>query len=235
MVIEKRSITTMSEYQSQLIVHEQAKSTIAEAYRTLRTNLQFAKAHGALQTIIFTSMGPGEGKSTTVANVAIALAQTGKKTLIIDCDLRRPAQHKIFSLRLQGVTNVLTQDIPVAQQLQNTVVPNLQVMTSGPIPPNPSELLGSRKMAEMLETLKQEIDYLLLDTSPVLAVTDTGVLASQADGIVMVVGSGMARPAMAQRAKDLLLKAKGTILGVVLNQVALEREELDYYHYLEKS
>jgi capsular exopolysaccharide synthesis family protein len=214
----------------QLIVHEQAKSIVAEAYRILRTNLQFAKVNGPLQTIMFTSMGPGEGKSTTVANTAIAIAQTGKRVIVIDCDLRNPALHKIFTLSRQGLTNVLTENLPVAQQLQTTVVPNLRVLTSGPLPPNPSELLGSIKMIELLETLKREADYLLVDASPVLAVTDAGVLASKVDGILMVISSGMVRPALARRTKDLLVKAKGNILGVVLNRVELDREE-QYYYY----
>jgi capsular exopolysaccharide synthesis family protein len=214
----------------QLIVHEQAKSIVAEAYRILRTNLQFAKVNGPLKTIMFTSMGPGEGKSTTVANTAIAIAQTGKRVIVIDCDLRNPALHKIFTLSRQGLTNVLTENLPVAQQLQTTVVPNLRVLTSGPLPPNPSELLGSIKMIELLETLKREADYLLVDASPVLAVTDAGVLASKVDGILMVISSGMVRPALARRTKDLLVKAKGNILGVVLNRVELDREE-QYYYY----
>jgi capsular exopolysaccharide synthesis family protein len=218
----------------QLIVHEQAKSTIAEAYRTLRTNLQFAKVSGRLQTIMFTSTGPDEGKSTTAANTAIVLAQAGKRVIVMDCDLRQPMLHKFFSLRQQGITNVLTENLPVVQQLQDTAVPNLRILAAGPIPPNPSELLGSVKMAALLETLKQKADYLLLDTPPVLAVTDAGVLAALADGIIMVISSGVVRPGLARRAKDLLLKANGHILGVVLNRVELDREERYCYHYLLK-
>ena len=215
----------------QLIVHEQVKSPIAEAYRTLRTNLQFAKVNGALQTIMFTSTGPGEGKSTTTANTAVALAQTGKRVILIDCDLRKPVQHKIFGLPPQGLTNILAENRTVASQLQNTVVKNLQVIGAGPIPPNPSELLGSEAMGQLLTTLKNQCDFLIVDAPPVMAVTDAGVLASKVDGIVLVISSRMVRPELAQRAKELLLRANGNILGVVLNRVELNKDEIHYYHY----
>ncbi|HYH03941.1 MAG TPA: CpsD/CapB family tyrosine-protein kinase [Bacillota bacterium] len=215
----------------QLIVHEQVKSPIAEAYRTLRTNIQFAKINNALKTIMFTSTGPGEGKSTTAANTAVALAQTGKRVILIDCDLRKPVQHKIFGLLPQGITNLLVENRTVASQLQNTMVKNLRVLGCGPIPPNPSELLGSEAMDQLLITLKNESDVLIVDAPPVMAVTDAGVLASKVDGIIMVISSRMVRPELAQRAKELLLRANGNILGVVLNRVELNKDELHYYHY----
>jgi capsular exopolysaccharide synthesis family protein len=216
----------------QLFLHEQGKTMIAEAYRIFRTNLQFAKLNGTLQTIMFTSTGPGEGKSTTVANLAVALAQMGKRVVVMDCDLRRPVQHRIFAVRQHGLTNILTADLPVVEQLQKTVVPKLRLLASGPTPPNPSELLGTVKMTELMETLKAETDYLIIDTSPILTVTDAEVLAAQVDGIVLVIGSGMVRPILAQRTKDLLLKSKGNIVGVVLNRVELGSEERHYYQYL---
>lgn len=138
-----------------LIVHEEAKSPIAEAYRTLRTNLQFSKSEGKLKTIMFTSAGPGEGKSTTVANTAVALAQSGKKVILMDCDLRKPVQHKIFGKKNRGLTNILVEEVKIEDFLQKTEIENLRILTGGPIPPNPSELLGSNKMQEVLDYLKK--------------------------------------------------------------------------------
>ena len=214
-----------------LIVHEQAKSSISEAYRTLRTNIQFSKTDGQLQTILFTSSGPGEGKSTTLANTAVALAQSGKQVIIMDCDLRKPVLHKIFDKKNCGITNILVEEFRAEDLIQETEVENLRILTSGPIPPNPSELLGSNKMQGLFNYLKEQADYLLIDAPPVIAVTDACVLASRVDGIALVVNAGTVRPEMAQKAKDLLLKANGHLLGVILNRVEIEEEYANYYYY----
>jgi len=214
-----------------LIVQDDAKSPIAEAYRVLRTNLLFAKAGEPVHIVIFTSSGPGEGKSTTAANTAVSFAQTGRKVILVDCDLRKPVQHKIFGLTNKGVTNVLVEKIPVEDLLQPTATPNLSILTSGPIPPNPSELLGSDRMAKLLAELKERAEIVILDMPPVISVTDASVLASAVDGIILVVASGMVRPEMAQKAKDLLQRAKGHILGVVLNRVEIEKKHAYYYYY----
>lgn len=215
----------------QLIVQKDAKSPIAEAYRTLRTNLQFAKTDGELKTLMFTSAGPGEGKSTTAANTAVAIAQSGKQVIMVDCDLRKPVQHKIFARHRRGVTNFLVEDTDVVELLQDTDIENLRVLTSGPIPPNPSELLGSAKMQELMDILKEQADYLIFDAPPVVAVTDACVLASKMDGITLVLNSGSVRPEMAQQAKELLVNANGHLLGVILNRVEIEREHAYYYYY----
>jgi capsular exopolysaccharide synthesis family protein len=221
----------MSTANSRLIVHEDAKSPIAEAYRTLRTNIQFSKTDGDLKTIMFTSSGPGEGKSTTIANTAVALAQAGKNIILLDCDLRKPVQHKIFHKRNRGLTNILVEEVPVQNFIQDTEIDNLRILTSGSIPPNPSELLGSKKMQELLDYLKKQADYLIIDVPPVIAVTDACVLASKVDGIILVINSGSVRPEMAQKAKDLLIKANGHLLGVILNRVEIEAEHAYYYYY----
>jgi capsular exopolysaccharide synthesis family protein len=214
-----------------LIVHEQAKSSIAEAYRTLRTNIQFSKTDGQLQTILFTSSGPSEGKTTTLANTAVALAQSGKQVIILDCDLRKPVLHKIFDKKNCGITNILAEEFRAEDLIQETEVENLRILTSGPIPPNPSELLGSKKMQGLFNYLKEQADYLMIDAPPVIAVTDACVLASKVDGIALVVNSGTVRPEMAQKAKDLLIKANGHLLGVILNRVEIEEEYGHYYYY----
>ena len=214
-----------------LIVSEQPKSPTAEAYRTLRTNLQFAKVDGGLKTIMFTSAGPGEGKSTTIANTAVAIAQSGKKVILVDCDLRKPVQHKIFNRKNQGITNILVENFNATDYIQDTDIENLRILTSGPIPPNPSELLGSAKMTALLATLRDQADMVLIDAPPVVAVTDASVLASQVDGITLVLDSGTVRPEMAQRAKELLTNANGKILGVILNRVEIDDEHAYYYYY----
>ena len=217
--------------QRKLIVHEDPKSPISEAYRTLRTNLQFAKINSELRTIMFTSSGPAEGKSTTIANVAVALAQSGRSIILVDCDLRKPVQHRIFGKRNKGVTNILVDDSPAETFLQDTEIDNLRILPSGPIPPNPSELLSSAKMAELLDELKGMADLVLIDAPPTIAVTDAAVMAVKVDGIVLVIDSTSVRPEMAQKAKDLLVKANGHILGVILNRVEIEEEHAYYYYY----
>lgn len=217
--------------QRKLIVHEDAKSPIAEAYRTLRTNIQFAKVDSDLCTIMLTSAGPGEGKSTTTANTAVALAQAGKQVILVDCDLRKPVQHKIFGKRNRGVTNILVEELSPIDLIQDTDIDNLRILTSGPIPPNPSELLGSSRMQALIADLQGRADVIVIDAPPTVAVTDACVLASRVDGIILVLDSQVIRPEMAQKAKELLLKANGHILGVILNRVEIEEEHAYYYYY----
>jgi len=218
-------------YRRQLIIDEKPRSPIAEAYRAFRTNLQYSKVDGQLKSILFTSSGPGEGKSVTSANIAIALAQGGAKVIILDCDLRRPVQHLIFGRVATGLTNVLAGEGTVADYMQDTDIPNLRILASGPIPPNPSELLNSKKMADLLSTLGKQADYLIIDTPPVLPVTDTCVLASKVDGIIMVLGAGVVRPVEAQAARDALERVNGQVLGVIVNRVKRDDMLGDYYSY----
>jgi capsular exopolysaccharide synthesis family protein len=215
----------------ELIVHKNPKSPISEAYRTLRTNIQFSKADSKLKTILFTSSGPKEGKSTTLANTAVTLAQSGKQVIIMDCDFRKPVQHKIFGKVNRGITNILVADVSPTDFLQDTQVENLRILASGPIPPNPSELLGSTRMEELMNNLKKQVDYLIIDSPPVIAVTDACVLASKVDGITLVINSGSIRPEIAQKAKELLIKANGYLLGVILNRVEIKEEDAYYYNY----
>ena len=218
-------------YRKQLIVNEKPRSPMAEAYRAFRTNIQYAKVDGQLKSIIFTSSGPGEGKSITAANTAIALAQGGAKVIMLDCDLRRPVQHLIFGRVAMGITNILVGDGTIGDYVQDTDIRNLKVLPSGPIPPNPSELLNSSKMDAMLIDLGKRADYLIIDTSPVLPVTDTCVLASKVDGIIMVVGAGIVRPADAKRAKESLERVNGDILGVIVNRAKRDEMLGDYSSY----
>ena len=174
----------------ELIVQHDSKSPISEAYRAVRTNLQFAGADKQLKCISFTSSTPSEGKSTTISNIALAMAQDGKKVLLIDADMRKPVQHRIFGLFNKGLSNCIAMNMPLDEAIQPSDHPNLDILASGPVPPNPSELLGSQKMDELLRQVKHIYDYVLVDMPPVLAVTDAAVLSQKVDGIVFVIKSG---------------------------------------------
>lgn len=218
-----------------LITSLGSKSPITEAFRTLRTNLEFMSPDQPLRTLLFTSSGPGEGKSTTTANVAISMAQAGKKVLLIDCDLRKPVQHKVFGLsNLQGITSLLVDHSLSLEELhQDTEITNLQVLTCGPIPPNPAELLGSQRMSNLLQESLQKYDLILLDTPPIISVTDAAVLSSIVDGVILVVCAGQAERNMVKRAKSLLEKVKARVLGVIINKVQIEKG-FEYYYYYAK-
>jgi capsular exopolysaccharide synthesis family protein len=214
-----------------LLINEPGQTSVAEAYNTLRANLSFCKPEGNLKTILFTSAGPQEGKSLIAANTAIALAQTGKLVVIVDCDLRRPVQHQIFGRQQNsGVTTLLAdKSTKIDEVIQTTNVNNLFLLPSGPLPPNPPSTLGSDSMGGLIAYLREKFDSVVIDTPPVIAAADACILASATDGVVLVLDSDVVRPEMAQKAKELLLKAKGNLLGVVLNRVEIAVEYAGYY------
>src|SRR5262245_44580838 len=213
-----------------LIAYYDPSSPVAEAYRTLRTNIQFSSLDKPVRTLLATSSGPEEGKSTTLANLAVVLAQAEKRVILVDCDLRKPALHKLFGLpNAAGLTSLLVQDDLKELPLQEVGLAGLSVLTSGPLPPNPSELLGSQRLAHLIERLKEEADYVLFDTPPVIAVTDAAVLATRLDGAILVVSAGRTRRDLAQKAKAQLERVNANILGVVLNNVKLDADLNRYY------
>lgn len=218
--------------QKYVISHLQPTSAIAESYRVLRTNIQFSNIDRQLQVIMITSVGPSEGKSTTVSNLAIVYAQSGKRVAIIDCDMRRPMMHHTFMLTNRwGLSSVLSHQCEIQDVIQKSGIPNLSIVTSGPIPPNPSEMLGSERMTAVLEQLKQDYDFILLDTPPVLAVTDAQIAATQSDGTILVVHSGKAKRSAALKAVANLQHVNAKLLGVVLNNVSRKKEDQYYYYY----
>lgn len=219
--------------QRRMIAATDPRSPQAEAYRVLRTNLQFTSLDKPLRSLLISSPGPGEGKSTTVANLGIVMAQAGNRVLLIDADLRRPTLHKLFQLpNGVGLTTALFQiDQPVDWCIQDTGQANLSVLTTGPIPPNPAELLGSERMHQFLQQLEQTYDFLLIDSPPVLAVTDAAILSNQADGIVLVVSAGVTRFDMLARAMERLDSVGGRPLGVVLNRLTERASDGYYYEY----
>ncbi|HOJ76467.1 MAG TPA: CpsD/CapB family tyrosine-protein kinase [Bacillota bacterium] len=219
---------------NRIVVDSYPKSTVTEAFRSFRTNLQFTKIDQELKILMFTSAGPDEGKSTVAANTGIIFANAGKKVLIIDCDLRKPVQHQIFQKINRGLTDYLSGDCEIYSLIQHTTNRNVDLLTSGPIPPNPAELLGTTKIQQLFGELRKKYDYLIIDVPPVIPVTDACVLASKVDGVVLVIGAGIVRPEIAKQAKELLQKAQGNILGVVLNRVEIESKYASYYCYIEQ-
>jgi len=208
------------------------KSVVAEAYRTLRTNLGFTELGRPCKAILITSPRIMEGKSTTSANLAIVMAQTEQKVLLVDCDLRKPAQHKIFNVsNYIGLANCLCQRFPLNEAIKPGPVQNLDILTAGPIPPNPTEILSSEHTRTFWADLKEHYDYILVDSPPVLSVADASILSSQMDGVLMVVNSGTTRIEHAKEAKEQLTKANAHLIGVVLNQFKTTRDKHQYYYY----
>ena len=219
-----------------LICNTDAKSLISEAYRVIRTNIQFSGTVGKkLKSIVITSTIASEGKSTTISNLGVVLAQAGYKTLILDCDFRKPFLHKIFKLRNIGLTNCITSGETVEDFIQESnVEKNLFVLTSGVIPPNPSEILGSKEMESLIRALEQRFDYVLIDMPPVMPVTDTLVLAGKVDGVIVVVEAERISPVSAKEMKDRLVKNGANILGVILNKIDIDSSSsygYGYYQY----
>jgi len=215
-----------------LMAAEEPMSHIAEAYRALRTNIRISSVDEPIRTLIVTSPNPREGKSTTAASLGVVVAQSGTSVILVDADLRRASLHRYFSLpSKEGLTNVLVQDnLSIDGWLQQTEVENLRVMTSGPLPPDPADLLGSKKMHHLIECLEQEADLIIFDTPPTLAVSDATVLALEADAVLLVVDAGRTRSVAVRRAMEDLERAGAHVVGAVLNRVATRPSKGYYYH-----
>ena len=214
----------MSQTPSSLITLSDTRSPAAEAYRTLRTNIDFSSLERSIHTLLVTSVAPNENKSITVANLAISMAQGDKKTILVDADVRRPALHTLFGLNNdKGLTSLFI-DVngPIEPALQAVQVPNLQVLTSGPLPPNPAELLGSQRMLDVIEALKSRADVILFDAPPVIAVADASVLGTRVDGALLVVQVGQTRREQAKRARQQLEKLHIRVIGAVLSGASLD-------------
>ncbi|MGD8465926.1 MAG: polysaccharide biosynthesis tyrosine autokinase [Anaerolineae bacterium] len=215
-----------------LVTVRHPKSPISEAYRAMRTNLQFSSLDRPVQSLVVTSPNPMEGKSTTIANLGVVMAQAGNSVVLVDSDLRRPMLHKIFQIsNKEGLTSALLEEEPVVDgHLKETGIENLRIMTSGPLPPNPSELLGSQKMQRLIEILRSGTDVVIFDTPPALPVTDAAVLATQTDGVLIVTDAGKTGRASAKQAVESLRKVGGNLLGVVVNRLSARRTEGGYYY-----
>lgn len=214
-----------------LITISNPRSPVAEAFRTLRTNLEFSNLDKSLRTILVTSAGAEEGKSTTLANLAVTIAQSGKRVILVDADLRRPTQHQIFGLKsTPGLTDMVRDDALVANPpTQDSGVQNLKILTSGQQPPNPAEILGSKRLGEILDALLAASDMVLFDAPPVLAVTDAAVLASRVDGVLLVVSAGKTKRENARQAQTQLEKINARLIGAILNNASPNSGAQYYY------
>jgi len=211
------------------VVDNKPKSIQAEAYRTLRTNIQYSSFDKEIKTIAVTSAEMAEGKSTVAGNIALSFAQSEKKVILIDCDLRKPSVHKNFRVsNLVGVSEVLLGKSTLEESVQKCN-DNFYFLTSGKIPPNPSEMLGSLAMTELIERLKEEYDIIVLDTAPLQAVTDAQVLSTKVDGTILVVRAARTKKDVVIEAKNLLDKVGANIIGTVLH--AVENTRGKYYYY----
>lgn len=217
--------------QPKLITLSDPRSPAAEAYRTLRTNLYFSSLDQALETLVVTSAAPGDGKSTTLSNLAVTMAQGEKRTILVDADLRQPSLHTIFGASNgQGLTTMAMEDGALSEPpLLETSVDNLWLLPSGPLPPNPAEILGSRRMEEIIDALKVHADIVLFDAPPVIAVTDAAVLGTKVDGVLLVIRAGKTRREHASRAKEVLERVNVRIVGAVLNNAAPDQSLGGYY------
>ncbi|MEW5986976.1 MAG: polysaccharide biosynthesis tyrosine autokinase [Chloroflexota bacterium] len=214
-----------------LIVARQPRSPVSEAYRQVRTNVQFAGVGREIRTMLVTSANPSEGKTTTAANLALTFVQAGKRVILVDADLRRPSQHTRFGLsNNRGLTNLMINEELSPSFLVETATPGLRVLTSGPLPPNPAELLGSERMREILNWLKGLADYVIVDSPPILAVTDGVVLSRLVDTTVFVVNAAKTRYQALTAAVEQLTAVSSHVAGVILNQLD-QKSGRYYYHY----
>ena len=216
-----------------LISYWNPKSSIAESYRSLRTNIQFASIGKEVKSILITSTVPGEGKTTTAANLAVVMGQAGKKTVYVDGDLRRPTGYETLHVNNRlGITSYLVGNASLNDIIQESDIPNVSVITSGPIPPNPAELLGSEEMGQLIEELKTSFDMVIVDSAPALAVADPIVLSTYVDGCLVVIHSGKTNEDLVEKVIEQLKMVDARILGVVLNKLPRkQKKEEDYYYY----
>lgn len=228
----RRQLEKGATYPVELITHGHPKSMLSEAYRNIRTSILLSFSERPPKRIAITSPNPSEGKTTTVVNTAIALSQTGASVIIIDTDLRKPRIHKIFTEENGvGLSNFLSGNAGLEAIIKKTEIPNLFYIPSGPIPPNPSELISSNLFKSMLQSLDERFDHLVLDSPPVLGFADSIILSTFVDGMILVTTGGKTPRETLQRAKGMLLQVNAKILGVVINRVNIERSEYGYYYY----
>jgi capsular exopolysaccharide synthesis family protein len=215
---------------SQLV--KSPNSAVADAYRVLRTNLIFSSAETTGRVMLVTSANPAEGKTTTLANLAVALAQNGAKVLAVDADLRRPTLNQHFAvLKTPGLTDLIVGKAPASQAIHSTKIEGLQLLPCGYLPPNPAELLGSPMMKQIIEALRAHYEWVLIDAPPLLAMADAPVLCPLVDGVVMVIAAESATKPAVIRAIDQVTSVGGKVAGLVLNKVNLERNSYYYSQY----
>lgn len=213
-----------------LLIHKDPKSIIRETFRTIRTNIQFSGIDKTLKSLVITSSIAEEGKTTISINLAYSVSQTDKKVILIDSDLRKPKIHKVFDLpNLSGLTTALTENTDYKSFVQTINEEKLDVLTSGPIPPNPSELLGSKRMVQLLEKIKEDYDMIIIDSPPAGLVTDAVVLSTIVDGTILVCGVGKTEIGEIKATKAALDNVNANIIGVIMNKMSIKKGT--YYSY----
>ncbi|QCR31989.1 CpsD/CapB family tyrosine-protein kinase [Lysinibacillus sp. SGAir0095] len=231
MPLRKKEKSNKTKIGRKLIANANPKSIISEQFRTIRTNIEFSMPEQDIKTILVTSSIPGEGKTTNAANLGIVFAQEGKKVLIIDADMRRPTLHHTFEImNIVGLSNLLARRSNLQNAVQLTTIKNLHVLPSGPIPPNPSELLSSRNLDDFINEVKNEYEIVIFDAPPLLSVTDAQIVANKCDGTLLVVNTGTVEKSEVVKAKANLEAVHAKILGVVLNNYKLGKKK-GYYYY----
>ncbi len=219
---------------SAVITHSDPKSSVSEAYRVLRTNIQYSCVDKQMKTIVVTSSDPMEGKTTTVANLAVTFAQAGNKVLLIDSDLRKPRIHKLFGVSgVQGLTNLIAAHEDYKKYVQKCDVPDLYILPCGTIAPNPSELLASNAMRQFMKDIYNDYDYIFMDAPPVGSVTDAAIISTFVDGTILVANSGRISSDAVKKAKASLVNVNANVFGVVLNNLdkGLNKEYYKYNYY----
>jgi capsular exopolysaccharide synthesis family protein len=227
----KKNRTKTTEERLSLITLSRPSSAIAEQFKTIRTNIQFSMVDKELKTLMVTSAAQGAGKSTISANLAVTMAMQGKRVLLVDADMRKPTVHKTFQLPNQdGLTTLLTEkDTTIKETAHRMPTEGLYVITSGIVPPNPSELLASNRMSQLIKELEEVFDLIIFDTPPIVAVTDAQVMASKVDGTLFVIDKGVADKEMVKKSKELLDMVGANVIGAIFNRVDVSTD--NYYYY----
>lgn len=226
---KKRVVQTAAR---KLITSVNPKSIVTEQFRTMRTNINFSMPDADLHTILVTSSSPGEGKSTIAANSAVVFAEEGKRVLLVDADLRKPTVHYTFHLtNTIGLSNLLTRQTTLEEAVRESGTVGLDILTCGPIPPNPAELLASKLMDDLMEAMKEQYDLIIFDAPPVLSVTDSQILSNKCDGTILVLSSGTTEKDNALKSKEVLVSSKATLIGAVLNNYVLDKDHYYYQYY----
>lgn len=224
---EKQSAT-----RGKLVTMSKSNSFISEQFRTIRTNITFSLLNEQVKMILVTSSTPGEGKSTNAANIAVVFAQESKKVLLVDADLRKPTLHSVLNVPNDiGLSNLLMEKDDLHHVIQETSIEGLHIMTSGPFPSNPAELLSSNYMETTLEEMRKHYDVIIIDAPPLLSVSDAQILGNKCDGTLLIVNTGVSKKEELLKSKEILLASKAKIIGVVLNRYKLSRKEYNRYQY----
>lgn len=236
MMKKRRLKKEIIERKNMLIVEREPNSPVSEQFKTIRTNIMFSSIDKEIKTILFSSATPASGKSTTAANVAVSFAKAGNQTILIDADMRKPSLHHIFGTRNhRGLSTAIVGDTDYYEMIKEVGEDGLDLMTSGPIPPNPAELLHSKKMNELLIQLTKEYDKIIIDSPPLLSVADAQIIGGNVDGTILVTNVKDNNRDQVIKAKRLLLKTNSNILGVVLNKMDMRANKEYYSYYGEES